>query len=174
MQQLKRHPKHLAIAMLIAMAAAEIPSKGDAAGSTACEPYTHKAVAELIERWQRHAGHADVDRLASLYGDDAVLTTAMPGEAFRGRDAIGNHLRGLLARHPMGSVVESMVIVGCDRALSSGRILLRVTGARKGTRMLLAGRFELKLAARDGRWQIIRHDLVLDPRPNRIDATTFR
>lgn len=157
-----------------ALVAALMSTAAVAAEPAACETDARNAVATLIGDWQLHAGRADAKQLTSLYAEDAVLTTTEPVGKFRGRKAISDHLSKLLARHPMGSVAETMTMASCSEAASSGRLLLRVTGERKGTRMLLAGQYAISLISRDGKWQIARHELVLNPRPNRAEGTTTR
>jgi ketosteroid isomerase-like protein len=128
----------------------------------------------IIAEWTARAGAADVDGLARLYADNAVLTASEQGEEHRGPAAIAAELATLLSRHPMGHVSEAMAAGDCDSVSSSGRILLRVAGQRKGTRMLLAGRYRIALVRRGDDWLIARHDLVLHPRANRVARAAGR
>jgi hypothetical protein len=98
-----------------------------------------------------------------VYSSDAVLVTG-PDRQVRGRGAITTHYAELLLRHPMASIHSSAVETGCKDASVTGLVLLRVTGARKGTRMVLAGRFRAELEYQHGKWLITRHELSLSPR----------
>ena len=69
----------------------------------------------------------------------------------------------LLQRHPQASVMSRTLETGCNVATESGVIVYRVTGKRKGTRMLLGGRYVTQYRFEDGAWRIGRH--ILDVRP---------
>jgi hypothetical protein len=47
--------------------------------------------------------------------------------------------------------------VSCNAASDTGRYVYRLTGKRKGTRMVITGRYSTFYEYRDGDWLIIRH-----------------
>ena len=134
-----------------------------AAGTLPCAPLTHADAADLFARWNAALAANKVMELVRLYSDRAELAAHGGDAAHRGRQAIGAYYESLLGRHPQASVTSRTLETGCNVATESGTIVYRVTGRRKGTRMLLGGRYVTQYRFEDGVWRIDRH--VLGARP---------
>lgn len=144
-------------------AAALVSQPAHAASAPQCAPLTPTEAAGLFDRWNTALTESNVMELAGLYSDHAELVTEGEGEPHRGRQAILAYYEGLLQRHPQASVMSRTLETGCNVATESGVIVYRVTGKRKGTRMLLGGRYVTQYRFEDGAWRIGRH--ILDVRP---------
>lgn len=121
-------------------------------------------VSRVFHQWRNAVASRNPDELVNFYTDDATLSVGKAGEPIKGKAAIRAYYVGLLARHPQPVVVSSEVAPGCNSAVVTGFILYRVTGARKGTRDLLGGRFTTEFALVDGAWRIAKHTLGGDER----------
>jgi hypothetical protein len=73
-----------------------------------------------------------------------------------GRAAIRSHFASILPRHPQGTLSTRSITVSCNAASDNGTYVYRLTGKRKGTRMLLAGRYSTFYEYRNGDWLIVR------------------
>jgi hypothetical protein len=83
-----------------------------------------------------------------------VNTSAPP---IIGRTAIRTYFSGLLARRPQGTLSARTISVSCNAASDTGSYAYRLTGRRKGTRMVVTGRYSTFYELRDGDWLIVRH-----------------
>jgi uncharacterized protein (TIGR02246 family) len=134
-----------------------------AASTPQCAPLTRTEAAALFERWNSALAESDATQLVGLYGDHAELTAHAEDVPRRGRGAILAYYESLLQRHPQASVTSRTIETGCNVATESGEIVYRVTGKRKGTRMLLGGGYVTQYRFEDGAWRIERH--LLGARP---------
>jgi uncharacterized protein (TIGR02246 family) len=134
-----------------------------AASTPQCAPLTHADAAALFDRWNAALTENNVMQLVGLYSDRAELATHAEDVPRRGRLAIQAYYESLLQRHPQASVTSRTVETGCNVATESGVIVYRVTGKRKGTRMLLGGHYMTQYRFEDGAWRISRH--LLGARP---------
>ncbi len=128
-----------------------------AANTSQCAVLTHTDAADLFDRWNTALAGSDVMQLVGLYSDRAELAADVEDVPHRGRQAILTYYESLLRRHPQASVVSRTIETGCNVATESGRILYRVTGKRKGTRMLLGGQYHTRYRFEAGAWRIDRH-----------------
>ena len=129
-----------------------------------CTPADPREISRVFESWGDAIVSGSVVRVMEFYADDATLVPEKGGAHLRGKQAIRDYYAGLLARHPQPVIVSSEIVPGCSSAVVSGFILYRVTGARKGTRDLLGGRFTTDFAQVNGAWRIVRHSLGGDER----------
>jgi hypothetical protein len=142
-----------------------------AAGEETCAADAASAASDMVERWRISLASGNADSLASLYHKDTVIVDRMLGVSqIHGRASARAFYANLLTRHPMARVTLGEVTAGCKTASSDGVVLVHVAGRRKGTRMLLMGKFRLVVEHSDVEWLITRHELELAPRPNRIAA----
>jgi uncharacterized protein (TIGR02246 family) len=150
-------------AISVFCAAALATQLAQAASAPQCVPLTHTEAADLFDRWNTALAGSNPMQLAGLYSDHAELATDGEGEPHRGRQAILAYYEGLFQRHPQASVTSRTIETGCNVATESGEIVYRVTGKRKGTRVLLGGRYMTQYRFEDGAWRIERH--LLGARP---------
>jgi hypothetical protein len=134
-----------------------------AAGTLPCAPLTHAEATDLFNRWNAALTANGVFELVGLYSDRAELAAHEADVPRRGRQAIQAYYESLLGRHPQASVISRTLEMGCNVATESGEIIYRVTGKRKGTRMLLGGRYMTQYRFENGNWRIERH--LLGARP---------
>jgi uncharacterized protein (TIGR02246 family) len=134
-----------------------------AASTPQCAPLTHTDAADLFSRWSTALAESNVMQLADLYSDGAELAAHGEDAPHRGRHAILAYYESLLRRHPQALVTSRTIETGCNVATESGVIVYRVTGKRKGTRMLLGGRYMTQYRFEDGAWRIGRHLLGAHP-----------
>ncbi|MFM9847809.1 MAG: SgcJ/EcaC family oxidoreductase [Hyphomicrobiaceae bacterium] len=149
-------------------AAALAAQPAHAASAPQCAPLTHTEAAALFDRWTTALAENDVMQLAGLYSDHAELVADGEGDPHRGRGAILAYYESLRQLHPQASVTSRTVETGCNVATESGEIVYRVTGKRKGTRMLLGGRYMTRYRFEDGAWRIERHFLGARPITARV------
>jgi uncharacterized protein (TIGR02246 family) len=116
-------------------------------------------IAALFDRWNASLATGKPEEVAMLYADDAVLLPTLSDRPHVGRDEIGAYFAQLLQRHPQGSVTQRTIRIDCATAVDAGAYVLRVTGRRKGTRMLIGGRYLLQYEYRNGDWLIVRHQV---------------
>jgi hypothetical protein len=86
-----------------------------------------------------------------------VFLPALSDRLLVGRDQVRAHFAQFLALHPQASVIARSVDVDCATAVDNGAYVYRVTGRRKGTRMLISGRYAIRYEVRDGDWHIVSH-----------------
>jgi len=118
-----------------------------------------QTIAGLFDRWNTSLATGRPAEVAKLYADDAVLRPAPSGRPHVGREAIGSYFAQFLQRHPLAAVTERTIRVDCGTAVDTGMFVYRVTGRRKGTRMLIGGRYTLQYEYRNGDWLIVRHQV---------------
>jgi uncharacterized protein (TIGR02246 family) len=135
-----------------------------AATTAECAQPSRNGIANLFDRWNAALASSNVSQLVDLYGDEAVLV-AQPGDKpYSGKLAISDYYKDLLHRHPQASVISRTIDYGCNYATDSGIVVYRITGTRKGTRMLLGGRYITQYRLENGSWRIVRHHLGAVPR----------
>ncbi|RUO99586.1 nuclear transport factor 2 family protein [Hyphomicrobium sp.] len=135
-----------------------------AVAEEACQKPTDVTVVQLLNRWRAEFATGDADRIAGLYAVNATLIATKDGKAYKGRDAIRGYYKDFLVRRPGLSIKPAELTPGCGIAVIRGPVVYRLTGERKGTRILLGGRFTAEFALVDGAWLIVRHSLAADPR----------
>jgi uncharacterized protein (TIGR02246 family) len=121
-------------------------------------------IAQLLNNWKAALASGSVDQVSSFYADDATLIARQVASPYKGKRAIRAYFADLLVRHPQASIISRSVDTGCDSAKISGFILYRVTGERKGTRMLLGGQYTIEFTHQSGTWRIVRQTLAVNPR----------
>jgi uncharacterized protein (TIGR02246 family) len=138
-----------------------------AAPAGACNQPTanEQTIVALFGRWNAALAIGDPAGVAKLYADDAVLQADPSLRSRVGREAIAAYYAEFLQRHPRGAVTERVISIDCGTAADTGMFVYRVTGRRKGTRMLIGGSYALEYAYRDGDWLIVRHKLAGMIRP---------
>ena len=139
-----------------------VPAQTETTGS--CAKLSDVQIVQLLNRWRAEFTSGDPERLSALYADDATLVATNDGKPYKGKDAIRSYYKDLLAKHPTLSIKPSSLTPGCGTATISGPVVYRVTGERKGTRVLLGGRYTAEFELRNGTWWIVRHSLAADPR----------
>lgn len=131
----------------------------------ACVKLTTLQVMQLMNVWKAGLASGDADKMASFYTDNATLVTTKDGKPVSGRDAIRSYYTELLPRHPQPRFISSNITANCNAATVQGVVLYRITGTRKGTRMLLGGRYDVEFAfQKNNVWQITKQSLAADPR----------
>jgi uncharacterized protein (TIGR02246 family) len=138
-----------------------LPQRAAAGAASQCpEPRASKpTIAALFDRWNASLATGKQEEVAKLYADDAVLVPAPSDGPHVGRDQIGAYFAQLLQRHPQGWVTQRTIRIDCATAVDTGAYVLRVTGRRKGTRMLIGGLYTLQYEHRNGDWLIVRHQV---------------
>ncbi len=155
----------IAVCLLGMAALAGGAAANPAAGpSPACAASAAAPAAEHLARaWTTALESNDAAAIAALYAEDAVLIPSDAQKPLSGRQAIRDYYVALVARHPRAARVDREVRTGCELVTDAGTVTFRVTGNRKGTRMLIGGRFSATYAMRDGAWRIVSHSLETLP-----------
>jgi hypothetical protein len=130
---------------------------------TQCTPLSQEQISGLSQSWKTALKSSNLPGLIDLYSDLAVLSVNNNGAALRGKAAIGGYLEGLLRRHPEATVKSEAIDIGCDLASDRGQVIYRITGVRKGTRMLLGGSYITQYRFEKGAWRIVRQILGASP-----------
>jgi uncharacterized protein (TIGR02246 family) len=119
---------------------------------------------QVAMAWQEALMRNDADAIAVLYAQDARLVSSDPTAPLHaGRKAIRDYYADLVERHPRAAHLDRVTLTGCERVIETGTVTFRVTGRRKGTRMLVGGKFSATYALREGAWQIVSHALETQP-----------
>jgi uncharacterized protein (TIGR02246 family) len=147
---------------LLCAAALESPP-AHASSAAQCAPLTEVEAAGLFQRWNTALAESKLVQLVDFYRDDAEFAAHVGDMPRRGRPAILAYYTSLLPRHPQAFATSRTVETGCNVATESGMIVYRITGRRKGTRMLLGGSYVTQYRFDDGVWRIDRH--ILGARP---------
>lgn len=134
-----------------------LPQRAAADTASQCPGPSLSTIAQLFDRWNASLATGKPEEVVKLYADDAVLLPAQSDQPRVGRDEISTYFARFLERHPQGSVIRRTISVDCATAVDAGAYVLRVTGRRKGTRMLIGGLYTLQYAYRDGDWLIVSH-----------------
>ena len=121
-------------------------------------------IVRLLNDWKTALNSGSVDQVSAFYADDATLIATQADSPHKGKLAIRSYFADLLPRHPVVSIISQGVATGCNAAVVQGFVLYRVTGERKGTRMLLGGYYMAEFKFQSGAWQIIRQTLAVNPR----------
>lgn len=116
-----------------------------------------QTIAALFDRWNASLATGKPAEVAMLYADDAVLQPALSDGPLVGRDLIRSYFAQFLLRHPQAAVTRRIIKIDCGTAVDAGTYVYRVTGRRKGTRMLIGGLYTLQYEYRNGDWFIVRH-----------------
>jgi uncharacterized protein (TIGR02246 family) len=119
---------------------------------------------QLMNFWKAGLASGDADKMASFYTDDAVIVAKKDETPIKGRDAIRAYYADLLPRHPQPRFLSTKISTGCSAATVKGAVIYRVTGKRKGTRMLLGGHYKVDFVFNQKVWQITNQALAADPR----------
>lgn len=163
-RQTTRHrlPWAVAVGLVLASMLGAPPAKASATGE--CADANPHRIANLSGRWNAALASGNLSQLVDLYDDQAALI-ARPGEQPRsGKPAINGYYNELLRRHPHATVISQTIEYKCNSATESGIVVYRISGKRKGTRMLLGGHYFTQYHLEDGAWRIIRHHLGANPR----------
>jgi uncharacterized protein (TIGR02246 family) len=109
---------------------------------------------DLLQRFGRHVGEGDLDRLMALYEPDAVFAPA-PGVFHIGKDAIRGALAGMLALSPTLETRVLEVHTAADTALAIVDWTMRGT-APDGSAVNQGGRSADVLRRQpDGTWRVL-------------------
>jgi uncharacterized protein (TIGR02246 family) len=146
----------LGLALLVAVRT----SQGSSVPLKRCPEPTKQAIAHLFDRWNASLATGDPNAVAKLYADNAALLPALSDRLLVGREQIRGHFAHFLARHPQASVTTRTIKIDCATEVDTGTCVYRVTGRRKGTRMLIGGRYAIRYAFQNGEWRIIGHRAV--------------
>jgi uncharacterized protein (TIGR02246 family) len=147
------------ISLLAALLLAGSPVGGTANAAATCAPASEQAVARLFERWNAALATGEPAKVAALYAENAVLMPALSERVYVGRAQIRDYYAEFLGLHPQAAVQMRATLLGCNTASDAGAFVYRVTGRRKGTRMLIGGRFSAAYEFRDGDWRIVHHHI---------------
>lgn len=134
-----------------------LPMRSTADTVKRCPATSTQEVAQLFERWNASLATREPEEVVKLYADKAVLLPALSGGLLVGRDQIRMHFAQFLLRHPQTSVLQRTISIDCATAIDAGTYVYRVTGRRKGTRMLIGGRYALRYEFDNGDWRIVSH-----------------
>lgn len=130
-----------------------------------------QALREVLESWNRAAATWDVEGLAALYSDDALMFGGRPGLSVGVggmRDYFGSYVDALAAAH-LELVDQHLMELAPEVCLAQGFGVFkfrRVDGRQTGTTM----RTTLVIARRDGRWKIRQHHFSAIPDKPPIDG----
>ena len=134
-----------------------LPLRSAADTAKQCPEPNTQVVAQLFDRWNASLATGKPEEVARLYADNAVLLPALSDRLLVGRDQIRMYFAQFLARHPQASVTRRTISIDCATAVDAGTYVYRVTGRRKGTRMLIGGLYTLRYELRNGDWHIVSH-----------------
>lgn len=141
------------------------PSQGQS--TTACTVATKDDIAQLSDRWSKSLAAGNPEAVAGLYAEDAVLLPMLSSEPRTGRAEISAYFRDYLKRHPQGAINARSIMVGCNVASDIGTYIYRLTGLRKGTRVVIGGRYSTLYEYRSGQWLITQqHASTMIGSPN--------
>jgi uncharacterized protein (TIGR02246 family) len=124
-----------------------------------------QVIAGLFDRWNASLATGKPTEVANLYADDAVLQPGLSEGRLVGRDSIRSYFAQLLRKYPQAVVTRRAIGIDCGTAVDAGAYVVRVTGRRKGTRMLIGGFYTLQYEYRNGDWFIVRHQFSGTYRP---------
>lgn len=140
------------------------PGAPAATAPAPCLKLTTLQVMQLMNAWRAGLASGDAEKMASFYTDNATLVATTDGKPVTGREAIRAYYAELLPRHPQPRFISNTIAVDCNSATVQGVVLYRITGERKGTRMLLGGRYKVEFAFQKNFWQITKQSLAANPR----------
>jgi uncharacterized protein (TIGR02246 family) len=153
------------IAISIALASQGLSMSAAAETTAQCPATSEEAIAQLFDRWNASLATGRPGEVAKLYADNAVLVPALSDRPLMGREEIRAYFEHFLGRHPQGSVTMRSIMINCNTASDIGTYVYRVTGQRKGTRMLIGGRYSTVYEYRNGDWLIVHHHVSGMSRP---------
>jgi uncharacterized protein (TIGR02246 family) len=148
--------------MLSAALLCSVQARADT--TAVCAKPTTLQVMQLMNFWKAGLASGNADKMASFYTDDAVIVPTKNATPIKGRDAIRAYYADLLARHPQPRFISTKISTGCGTATVRGAVIYRITGKRKGTRMLLGGHYKVNFVFHKKVWQITDQALAADPR----------
>jgi uncharacterized protein (TIGR02246 family) len=134
-----------------------------AAAAELCVRPSRDEIVDLSNSWNKALASGNPERVLDLYSASAVLAARATDAPFRGKPLIQSFYEGWLRLHPQASVISHNVQVSCNAATDSGIVVYRITGLRKGTRMIGGGHYIMQYRLEDGAWRIVQHDLAADP-----------
>jgi uncharacterized protein (TIGR02246 family) len=145
------------LASILVLVGPAFPHHAAAEPSAPCAAAAPHIIARQFDRWNAALAAGDADAVARLYTEDARLHITASTAPIVGRAAIRAYFAGFLTRHPQGTLRMRSITVGCNSAFDAGTYVYRITGRRKGTRMLIVGRYTTHYEYRDGHWLIAHH-----------------
>jgi uncharacterized protein (TIGR02246 family) len=149
----------LVIALAVALALLGWSKPAAANPAEQCPATTKEAVAQLFDRWNAALATGRASEVSKLYAENAVLLSELSDRPRMGRADIGAYFQQFLSRHPQGSITMRSIMIGGNNASDIGTYVYRVTGQRKGTRMLIGGRYSTYYEYRNGDWLIAHHHI---------------
>jgi uncharacterized protein (TIGR02246 family) len=158
----------LLMAGVTTLACLALPLPAAAEPTSACATASQTVIVRQFDRWNHALATGNPDAVARFYAEDAVLQVSPSVAPLVGRAAIRAYIAGILPRHPQGTLSSRSISVRCNAASDTGTYVYRLTGKRKGTRMLLAGRYSTFYEYRDGDWLIVRHHHQPSPHPTSV------
>ena len=163
-RQTTRHPLQWSVVVGLVWASMLGAAPAKASTTAVCADANPYRIPNISDQWNAALASGNLSQLVDLYDDRAALM-ARPGEHPRsGKPAINAYYKELLLSHPQASVISRTIENDCNSATESGVVVYRITGKRKGTRMLLGGRYTIQYRLENGAWRITRHDLGANPR----------
>jgi uncharacterized protein (TIGR02246 family) len=159
------HGAQRLVAGIVTLSCLALPLPATAEPTSACATASQAVIARQFDRRNHALATGNPDAVARFYAEDAVLQVSPSVAPLVGRAAIRAHIAGILPRHPQGTLSRRSITVGCNAASDTGTYVYRLTGKRKGTRMLLAGRYSTFYEYRNGDWLIVRHHHQPFPSP---------
>jgi uncharacterized protein (TIGR02246 family) len=112
-----------------------------------------------FETWNQALASDDPTKVASLYGDHALLLPTLSAELRDTRQGITDYFTSFLARHPSGTITHRQISLGCNEAVDAGtyRFVLHDPEAT------VDARYTFVYGLEDGEWRILHHHSSLLP-----------
>ncbi|MFT3729928.1 MAG: SgcJ/EcaC family oxidoreductase [Hyphomicrobium sp.] len=139
-------------------------ARAEEAASEACAKLSEVQIVQLLNAWRAAFTSGNAEQIAMLYSDDASLIAGKDGKPYTGRTEIRAFYKDFLAKRPRLSIRPAALATECGEATVTGPVVYRMTGERKGTRLLLGGQYQAKFKLTGGKWEIVKHSLAADPR----------
>lgn len=129
--------------------------------STSCVPTTQQ-ISSLFNEWNSALKAKDLNKIVSLYSNNAVLLPTLSNLPHIGRTAIRPYFIEFLKKNPIATVNSEVIKTGCNWASFSGVYTFKVLDD-KGKMSKVKARFSYVYEKIDGAWLIVSHHSSLMP-----------
>ncbi len=127
-----------------------------------CAPATRKLAEDLFNRWNDALKTLDPRRVAECYAEDGILLPTVSNIPRTNRDEITDYFKHFLEKHPVGTINQRNVRLGCNKITDAGIYTFRVTD-KDGTHSEVPARYTFVYVNHQGEWLIAHHHSSMMP-----------
>jgi uncharacterized protein (TIGR02246 family) len=139
----------------VAIAATPVVTPATTSSKQQCTHITTTQVAKLFDRWNDSLQTLDPNKVAANYAPDAVLLPTVSNTPRTTPAAIKAYFVDFLKKHPVGTINQRTIRIGCDWASDTGLYTFKLTDGNKTSSV--EARYSFVYEEINGQWLIVHH-----------------